>query len=84
MNRQREAEEMMRRLLARLSPADRLRMCARMFHTARVLAMSGIRSELGTVSPDVLRRALLLRFYGRDLTEAQLEDILAHSRLSGL
>lgn len=55
-----------------------------MFHTARVLAMSGIRSELGTVSPDVLRHALFLRFYGRDLSEAQLDDILTHSRLSGL
>ena len=66
----------MRHLLAQLSPSDRLRMCARMFHTAKVLAEAGILSQLETTDSEEIRRALFLRFYGRECSEAQREAVL--------
>ena len=76
MGREPSADEVMRSLLAQLSHSDRLRMCARMFHTARVLAKAGILSDPETCDSEGLQRALLLRFYGRDLSPAQLEGVL--------
>lgn len=82
MGSEHEADKLMRGLLQQLSPVDRLRMCARMFHTAKVLAVSGILSESEPTDADGLGRALFLRFYGRDFSEAQLEEILTQLRLS--
>jgi hypothetical protein len=47
-----------------------------MFHTAKVLAQAGIVSGHEINDPKGLRRALFLRFYGRDFTQAQLDEVL--------
>ena len=72
-----EAEARYRSLIMRLTPAERLAMACRMFATGRSLAVAGLRSQDHTLSGPRLRRALLRRFYGRDLDPEHLRRIEA-------
>jgi hypothetical protein len=68
---------MYRQMLMRRSGAERVKMGASMFATARVLAVASIRAKEPSVSADALRRALFLRFYGGDFDPEQRERIAA-------
>jgi len=63
------AEALRRRVLAR-SGSDRVRMAARMFHTAKVLGASRVLAS-GVVDDVAARLALLVHLYGADLTPSQ-------------
>lgn len=67
----------MRRLLAQRTPAERLRMCSRMFSTAKALALAGITSADGPTAVSDQRRRLFLRFYRNEFTEPQRGAIIA-------
>jgi hypothetical protein len=69
-----------RNLLARKSPVERLRMCTRMFATAKTLAIAGIHQRRGEVSEDELREALFLHFYGLEFGEDERRAILESIR----
>jgi hypothetical protein len=69
----------MRALMAARSPEERLRMAARMFAGAKVLARVGY---TGPVGDEVeMRRHIFRRFYGGDFTPEERERILEY--LSG-
>jgi hypothetical protein len=74
-----ESKEKMERLFARmlldLTPARRLEMACDMFSTARVLAIAGLERDDPTLSGVALKRALLVRFYGEDLSPEQLQAV---------
>ncbi len=57
------------------TPAERVRMAAAMFRVATTLARSGIQSRHGGATESDLRRLLLRRLYGGELTEGQLAEI---------
>ena len=77
------AEDLVRRLAMQRTPAERLRMCARMFSTAKTLALAGILREHKDLTPLETRRQLLLRFYGNEFTGPQTEAILEAIKESG-
>jgi hypothetical protein len=68
-------------MLLERSGADRVRMGASMFATARALAIASIRAGEPGVSAGALRRALFLRFYGDDFGHEARQRVLA--RLAG-
>ncbi len=70
------ADERVRALMAGRTPAERLRMCARMFAGAKTLVRAGMAEEHRLGSPSTIRRQLFLRMYGADFSEAQREAIL--------
>ena len=70
------ADERIRMLMASRSPAERLRMCTRMFAGAKTLVRAGMAEEHRLGSPSTIRRELFLRMYGADFSEAQREAIL--------
>jgi hypothetical protein len=57
------------------TPGERVRMAAAMFRVATTLARAGIRSRHGDATDSELRRLLLRRLYGGELTEVQLAEI---------
>ncbi len=70
------ADERIRMLMASRSPAERLRMCARMFAGAKALVLAGMAEEHRQGSPSTIRRQLFLRMYGADFSREQREAIL--------
>jgi hypothetical protein len=62
------------------SPAERVRMAASMFRTARTLAQAGIRSEHANATEAEVRQRLLRRLYSDDLTDEQLAEVLRSGR----
>lgn len=64
-----------RQMLMQRSGAERVKMGGSMFATARALAVASIRAEDTSVSAGALRRALFLRFYGRDFSLEERERI---------
>ena len=71
------AEDLLRRLLAQRTPAERLRMCSRMFSTAKALALAGMTDADGPMVASDQRCRLFLRFYENEFTEPQRSAILA-------
>ena len=71
------AEGLMRSLFAQRTPTERLRMCARMFSTARALALAGMTDADGPMDASDQRRRLFLRFYGDEFTEPQRGAVIA-------
>ena len=69
------AERIRHRLLAR-SGSDRVLMAARMFQTAKALVVSRVRAGGITDETDV-QLAVLMQFYGNDLTPAQFDAVRA-------
>ena len=67
-----ELDEAYRRMLLALSPADRLSMASRMFHTARCLMRAG----MGALTETEARRAMVVRLYGGDLDGSILDEVL--------
>lgn len=57
------------------TPAERVRMAASMFRVAATLARAGILSRHGGATESEVRRLLLRRMYGGELTEVQLAEI---------
>lgn len=69
-------DDLMRRLLAQRTPAERLQMCARMYSTARALVLAGLLSDGEQQASAEMRRRFFLRFYGNEFTQSQSEAIL--------
>ena len=63
-------------LLAR-SGEDRLRMAGSMYATARALVVASIRQRDPSISANVLRQRLFLRFYGHEFDADRRGRILA-------
>ena len=63
-------------LLAR-SGEERLRMGFSMYATARALVVASILAKEPGASPERIREAVFLRFYGRDFDEATRDRIVA-------
>ena len=76
-----EVERRFNDLLRRLSPAERLAMCCRMFTTAKSLARAGI-VQAGAQTAAATRKQLFLRFYGRDFTEPERARIISGLRVT--
>lgn len=70
------ADDLMRSLLMERTPTERMRMCARMFSSAKVLARAGITAHAGALDDAELRGAIFLRFYGREFSERQRQTII--------
>ncbi len=70
------AEDRMRKLMAQRTPAERLRMCSRMFAGARTLMQAGMAQQEGRKNASDMRRQLFLRLYGADFSENQRDTIL--------
>lgn len=66
-----------RRMLLRLSPAERLAMACRMLSTAKALAQAGIRRGHASIgeSPST-RRQMFLHLYRNDFSGREVERIL--------
>jgi hypothetical protein len=76
-----EIERLFRQMVLQRSGAERMRMGASMFSTARVVAIASLRAREPSMSEPALRRALFLRFYGVDFDPEERERIAA--RLGG-
>jgi hypothetical protein len=70
-------ERRYRALVLQRPGGERVRMACSMFATARALVIASIRAGGSAASGAALRRALFLRFYGRDFPRAEREQILA-------
>ncbi len=75
------AEDRMRKLMAQRTPAERLRMCSRMFAGAKTLMQAGVAQRQGGVEVPEMRRQLFLRLYGADFSENQRDTILKALRI---
>jgi hypothetical protein len=58
-----------------LTPAERVRMASEMYATAIALARAGIREEYGALAEPEMRKQLLRRLHGAELTEEQIAEI---------
>ena len=76
-----EVERRYREMLLQRSGAERVKMGASMFATARALLVASVREKEPAASPAALRRALFLRLYGGDFEPEQRERIAM--RLAG-
>lgn len=65
-----------REMLLQRSGEERLRMGCSMHATARALVRASVLEKDPSASPATLRRALFLRFYGRDFDAETRERIL--------
>jgi hypothetical protein len=70
-----------RRMLLVRPGVDRLRMGFSMYSTARAFVVASLLETEPQASPERIRQAIFLRFYGRDFDDATRERILA--RLAG-
>ena len=68
--------EMYRERLATLPPERRLKMALEMFDFARTIARSGILHDEPHLTDVEVEKKLFLRFYGRDLPQAQIDRVL--------
>ena len=66
-----------RRMLLERSGEDRLRMGFSMYATARALVVASILAKEPEASPERIREAIFLRFYGRDFDRATRERIVS-------
>lgn len=71
------ADTIVERLLAALTPAERVEMACGMFETARELARAGIILQYGADGEAHMRKYLFLRFYGQDFDDEKKRRILA-------
>mgnify|MGYP001606779573 FL=1 len=71
-----EVERTFREMLLQRSGEERLRMGCSMHATAQALVRASVLEKYPQASPATLRRALFLRFYGRDFAPATREKIL--------
>jgi hypothetical protein len=72
-----EVERHYRQMLLKRSGAERLAMGCSMHAMARELIVASVLEKEPGASPVVLRRALFLRFYGREFDPETCERILA-------
>ena len=66
-----------RQMLLARPGEDRLRMGFSMYATARALVVASILAKEPDASPERIREAIFLRFYGRDFDEATRDRIVA-------
>jgi hypothetical protein len=70
-----DVEARYRRMLLARPGEDRLRMGFSMYATARALVVASILAREPDASPERVREAIFLRFYGRDFDEATRDRI---------
>ena len=66
-----------RQMLLTRSGEDRLRMGFSMYATARALVVASILAKEPGASPERIREAIFLRFYGRDFDQVTRDRIVA-------
>ena len=66
-----------RQMLLARPGEDRLRMGFSMYATARALVVASILAKEPDASPERIREAIFLRFYGRDFDRATRERIVS-------
>ena len=66
-----------RRMLLARPGEDRLRMGFSMYSTARALVVASILAREPGASPERIREAIFLRFYGHDFDDATRRTIVA-------
>ena len=71
-----EMEQRYRVMLLQRSGVERLKMGCSMHATAQALVRASILEKDPQASPEALRRALFLRFYGQDFDPQSREKIL--------
>lgn len=71
-----EVERKFREMLLQRSGEERLKMGCSMHATAQALVRASVLEKNPLASPAALRRALFLRFYGRDFDAETREKIL--------
>lgn len=69
-------ERKFRAMLMKRSGEERLKMGCSMHATARALIRASVLEREPLVSPEALRKALFLRFYGQDFDAATRKRIL--------
>jgi hypothetical protein len=72
-----DVEARYRHMLLARSGEDRLRMGFSMYATARALVVASILASEPGASPERIRQAIFLRFYGRDFGAAARDRIVA-------
>lgn len=72
-----EIDSLYRSLLMRRSGAERLRMGAEMFETARALVTARVRADAPALSDAELRLAVFARVYAGDLDERTISAVAA-------
>lgn len=70
-------EIIMRKLIARKSPGDRLAMGCSMFMFSKTLVRASLERE-GAMPINTLRQQLFIRFYGEEFEDSQKNKILKH------
>ncbi len=78
-----EMEQRYRVMLLQRSGVERLKMGCSMHATAQALVRASILEKDPQASPEALRRALFLRFYGQDFDPQSRERILRALELAG-
>jgi len=78
-----EMEQQYRVMLLQRSGVERLKMGCSMHATAQALVRASILEKDPQASPEALRRALFLRFYGQDFDPQSRERILRALELAG-
>jgi len=76
-------EQRYRVMLLQRSGVERLKMGCSMHATAQALVRASILEKDPQASPEALRRALFLRFYGQDFDPQSRERILRALELAG-
>ena len=70
-----EVEQLYRSILLARSPAERLAMACDMFTSGRALVIAGLRATSYALDGLLLKKALLRRLYGQDLSPQAIDDI---------
>jgi hypothetical protein len=73
-----DIEKRMAELIARRSPAERLRMASSMFDMAKKIMEAGIRREYPSIEETELRARMFLRLYENDFSREELRNIVKH------
>lgn len=73
-----KVEELVRDLVMRRSPQERLRMCFSMYDFARELVEASLRAEGLVEGTYAFRRRFLERMYGNELRPEIIDRVAAH------
>jgi len=71
-----DVEKRQAAMIAKLSPADRLRMANSMFESGRALVRIGLKQQNESISEAQLRAQIFLRLYGEDYSGTEKKRIL--------
>jgi len=71
-----DIEQRMAQMMARRTPAERLRMASSMFDFGRNLVIAGLKREYPALNEAQLRTRMFLRLYSDDFTHIEIKRII--------